>query len=89
MNFFQGTLARDQRFAGFSRRNENGIALPLEGVLAQPLPARAGQAVTLGLRPEHIGEAAGGQVAAAVERVEAAGAENFFYCSGCGVPFVI
>jgi ABC-type sugar transport system ATPase subunit len=53
------------------------------------MQARAGQALTLGLRPEHIGEAAGAPVAALLDRVEAAGAENFLYCSTHGLPFVM
>jgi multiple sugar transport system ATP-binding protein len=89
MNFFHGTLARDNGALIFQAGNENKLAVPVEGGCAPTLPARLGQPVTLGLRPEHIGEAGGGPVAAVVERVEAAGAENFVYCSSCGVPFVM
>jgi ABC-type sugar transport system ATPase subunit len=53
------------------------------------MQARAGQALTLGLRPEHIGGTVGAPVAAVLERVEAAGPENFFYCSSHGLPFVM
>jgi len=88
MNFFQGTLVRDNGLLVFRAGNENGLVLPLEGAMAQTWPARAGQAVTLGLRPEDIGEAAGAPVTAVLERVEAAGAENFLYCSSHGLPFV-
>jgi len=89
MNFFQGTLAQDNGGLVFRAGNENRLAVPLDGRHAQSLFARAGQAVTLGLRPEHIEETAGGPVAALVERVEAAGPENFFYCSSHGLPLVI
>ena len=51
MNFFQGTLARDNGSLVFRGGNENGLAVPLEGGLAQTLQARVGQPVTLGLRP--------------------------------------
>jgi multiple sugar transport system ATP-binding protein len=87
MNFFQGTLARDNGAVVFQGGYK--LAVPVEGGLAPAMADRLGQAVTLGLRPEHIGEAGGGPVAAVVERVEAAGAENFVYCSSCGVPFVM
>jgi multiple sugar transport system ATP-binding protein len=89
MNFFQGALARDEGALVFRAGHDNGLAVPLEGVLAQTLQARAGQAVTLGLRPEHIGQDGGGRVAATVERVEAAGAENFVYCSSHGLSLVM
>jgi len=89
MNFFQGTLARNNGAMVFQGGNENKLAIPVVGECAPTLPAHLGQAVTLGLRPEHIGEAGGAPVAAVVERVEAAGAENFVYCSSCGVPFVM
>ncbi len=89
MNFFQGTLARNNGAITFQGGNENKLAVPLEGECAQSLPAHVGRTVTLGLRPEHIVEAGGGPVAAVVERVEAAGAENFTYCSSRGVTFVM
>jgi multiple sugar transport system ATP-binding protein len=89
MNFFQGTLARLNGSVVFQGGNENKLAVPLQSGWAQTLPDRIGQPVTLGLRPEHIGEVGGGQVEAVVERVEAAGAENFFYCSSQGVTFVM
>jgi multiple sugar transport system ATP-binding protein len=89
MNFFQGTLARLNGSVVFQGGNENRLAVPLQGGSAQTLQDRIGQPVTLGLRPEHIGEDGGGQVEAVVERVEAAGAENFLYCSSHGVPLVM
>jgi multiple sugar transport system ATP-binding protein len=89
MNFFQGTLARDNGAVVFQGGNESKLVVPVEGRSTPTLPTPLGQLVTLGLRPEHISEAGGGPVAAVVERVEAAGAENFVYCSSCGVPFVM
>jgi ABC-type sugar transport system ATPase subunit len=89
MNFFQGTLARIDGSVVFQGGNENKLAVPLERPIAPSLQASLERPVTLGLRPEHIGEAGGGQVAAVVERVETSGAENFLYCSSCGVPFVM
>jgi multiple sugar transport system ATP-binding protein len=89
MNLFQGTLVRDNGALIFQAGNENKLAVPIEGEYTAKLLNHPGQAVTLGLRPEHIGEAGGGPVPAMVERVEAAGAENFVYCSSCGVPFVM
>jgi multiple sugar transport system ATP-binding protein len=89
MNFFQGTLARLNGSAVFQGGNENRLAVPLQGEWAQTLQERIGQPVTLGVRPEHIGEGGGAPVAAVIERVEAAGAENYFYCSSHGVPLVM
>jgi len=89
MNFFEGTLARDNGALVFRAGKERALAVPLEGGLAQTLLARAGQPVTLGLRPEHIGEGGGGPAPAAVERVEPAGAENLVYCSIDGLPLVM
>jgi len=89
MNFFQGTLARRNGSMVFQGANENKLAVALPGGWAQTLPERIGQPVTLGLRPEHIGEGDAAQVQAVVERVEAAGSENFLYCSSHGVPLVM
>jgi len=89
MNFFQGTLARHNGAVIFQGGNENKLAIPLEDEFAAAMQSRLGQPVTLGLRPEHIGEAPSGRVPAVVERMEAAGAENFVYCASDGVPFVM
>jgi multiple sugar transport system ATP-binding protein len=89
MNFFQGTLARSNGSVVFLGGRDNQLAAAVEGGPAAALQERLGQPVTLGLRPEHIGEAGGGPVAAVVERVEAAGAENFVYCSSHGLPLVM
>jgi multiple sugar transport system ATP-binding protein len=89
MNFFQGTLERRNGSVVFQGGNDNGLAIPLRVELAQTLQDRIGQPLTLGLRPEHIGEGVEGQVEAVVERVEVAGAENFSYCSSHGVAFVM
>jgi multiple sugar transport system ATP-binding protein len=89
MNFFQGTLARNNGAIVFQCGTENKVAIPTDAAIAPALSARVGQTVTLGLRPEHIGEAANGNVAAVVERVEPGGAENFVYCSTQGVPLIV
>jgi multiple sugar transport system ATP-binding protein len=88
MNFFQGTLARNNGALVFQGGHENKLAVALAGGMSSAWEARLGQPVTLGLRPEHIGETDGGPVAV-VERVEAAGAENFVYCSSHGLPLVM
>jgi multiple sugar transport system ATP-binding protein len=89
MNFVEGTLARRNGSVVFEGGNENRLAVPIQGGWAQTLPERIGQSVTLGLRPEHIGEGGAVQALAVVERVEAAGPENFLYCSSHGVPLVM
>jgi multiple sugar transport system ATP-binding protein len=89
MNFFQGTLARNNGAMVFLGGNENKLTIPLDAAIASALSARVGQAITLGLRPEQIGVDRNGPLAAVVERVEAAGAENFVYCSTQGVPLVL
>jgi multiple sugar transport system ATP-binding protein len=89
MNFFDGTLAPENGAVVFRAGKDNGLVAPVEQ--GPSLPARAGQRVTMGLRPEHIGALDTGDktgVAAVVEWVEAAGAENFIYCSSHGVSFV-
>jgi ABC-type sugar transport system ATPase subunit len=73
----------------FQGGRENKLTVAMEDGPAAKWQSRLGQPVTLGLRPEHIGEAGGGPVAAEVERVEAAGAENFVYCASHGLPFVM
>jgi multiple sugar transport system ATP-binding protein len=91
MNFFEGSLAQENGSMVFRAGVDGRLALPLDPAQAQFLQKGAGRPLTLGLRPEQIAETMadnGARVMAAVERVEAAGAENFFYCSSCGVPFV-
>jgi multiple sugar transport system ATP-binding protein len=89
MNFFQGTLARDNGAVVFRSGGVGNLAVALERGMAERVQGRIGQPVTLGLRPEDIGEAGGGNVAAVVERVEAAGAEQYLYCSSHGMPLVM
>jgi multiple sugar transport system ATP-binding protein len=89
MNFFPGTLARENGAVVFRGGSENKLAVALEGRSGPAMQIRLGQPVTLGLRSEHICEAFGGPVAAGVERAEAAGAENLVYCSSDGLPFVM
>jgi multiple sugar transport system ATP-binding protein len=90
MNFFQGTIARQNGIVIFQAGNAGKISVPLNATLAQTLQDRIGQSLTLGLRPENISEGNGaGHVPAAVERVEVAGVENFIYCASDGAPFVM
>jgi multiple sugar transport system ATP-binding protein len=89
MNFIQGTFVRNNGGVVFQSGRENKLAIAVEGGLGPAWQDRVGQPVTLGLRPEHISEFGEGQMAAVVERVEAAGAENFIYCSGHGLSFVM
>ena len=91
MNFFEGTLANQNGSMIFQGGNGSKLAIPLPGEAAQKLQTHIGQPVTLGLRPEHIGEGHGntGQVQFVVERVEAAGSENFVYCSYHGESLVM
>jgi multiple sugar transport system ATP-binding protein len=90
MNFFNGTVVRHNGSVVFQTEHESKLTMPLHTSLAQVFKDRIGQSLTLGLRPEHIAEGNGPwHVAAVVERVEAAGAENFVYCSSHGAPFVM
>ena len=68
------------------------FSVPLDGNRSGGLRERAGQTVTLGLRPEHIVLAAPGTgrntVRAALERIEPAGAESLLYFSTGSHAFV-
>ena len=85
MNFFEGTLAEQNGVLIFHERAGRGpcFSVPLDGNRSRELRERAGQTVTLGLRPEHIALAALGSgrdtVRAALERIEPAGAESLLY----------
>ena len=61
-----------------------------EGEIALPRPAsglKAGAAVTLGIRPEHIDVADGsGMITATVDLVEHLGGDTFIYASAPGLP---
>jgi multiple sugar transport system ATP-binding protein len=89
MNFFQGTLARQNGSVAFQGGSENKFSVALPDGSAQMMKNHVGQTITLGMRPEHIAEEGGGQVQAVVERAEVGGAENFFYCSSQGATFVM
>jgi multiple sugar transport system ATP-binding protein len=89
MNFFQGTLMHRNGSVVFEGGSEKKLSVALPDGSAQSLKSDVGRPVTMGLRPEHIEEADGGQVQAMVERVEVGGAENFFYCSSQGATFVM
>ncbi len=85
MNFFEGTIARNNGKLVF----QAGFQAPLDAVQAGLLPDGVERRVTLGLRAEHIAEEAGSGVPALVERVEATGLENLIYCSCNGASFVL
>jgi multiple sugar transport system ATP-binding protein len=82
MNFFEGRIERrDDRlvFEG------EGFFLPIPESYRARLESFAGQPITLGIRPEHIGSTAAQQrpdapqIAAKVEAVEPLGAESYVY----------
>ena len=58
MNFIGAELARDD--GGLSVRLSDGTDLPLPAARAQKLASRQGQAVVLGVRPEHMSRALAG-----------------------------
>jgi multiple sugar transport system ATP-binding protein len=92
MNFFEGALAEENGVLNFHGRAGAGFSLRLDSMSSGGLKAHAGMAVTLGLRPEHIAPVAEGNggnvVRAALERVEAAGAESLYYVSAGGQGFI-
>jgi multiple sugar transport system ATP-binding protein len=89
MNFFEGTLVRLNGSVVFQSGNENKLTVPVSAASAPKLQERIGQSITLGLRPEDIGQSDGSQVQVVVERIEATGVENFVYCSGQGTSLVM
>ena len=94
MNFFEGALAEENGVLVFHERAGQGpcFSISLDGSRGGGLRQHAGRAVTLGLRPEHIGLAAPGTgrdtVRAALERIEPAGAESLFYFSTGSHAFI-
>jgi multiple sugar transport system ATP-binding protein len=88
MNFLPATVAGDA--AGPAVRVEPGVVLPHAGARA-PLPP-AGTAVVLGIRPEHIGRAAGtprpGQhpVDVAIDLVQPTGSRLYATFTLAGIP---
>jgi multiple sugar transport system ATP-binding protein len=82
MNFFEGNLAERNGQLLFQERAGKAPGFSLELKMAGRLREHAGQAITFGIRPEHISVAEGnGTVAvrATLERVEPAGAESVLY----------
>jgi len=92
MNFFTGTLAREDDRLWFTTNGSERFSLPIIDSHGPVLADRVGQPVTLGLRPEHLllDEPEKGQcmISATVERVEAAGSEDLVYLSKAGSLFV-
>jgi multiple sugar transport system ATP-binding protein len=85
MNFFGGIITRNNRELVF--RGAFEIALPdTRSKTMQPYIDRP---AILGVRPEHISEAAAPGVSALVERVEPTGPENLSYCSSNGAVFIM
>ena len=75
MNFFTATV---------KSVSDAGVALALTDgtTIHAPLPASAphvGDAITLGVRPEHISISAGGSIGAQVQSVEHLGSESYVY----------
>ncbi len=99
MNFFTGTMVRQAGRLCFQERSaaggENEWILPLNAELASPLAAKEGQAIVLGLRPEHLRLAAAAEnhseprVVATVQLVEMLGAETHLYLWQAGRGFVV
>lgn len=85
MNFFTGSIGRDNGSWQFRGEDPGGLILP---VALERANGCAGRAVILGLRPEHITPGAGGAVSATLERVEPAGPESLLYLSLGGHNFV-
>jgi multiple sugar transport system ATP-binding protein len=93
MNFFEGDLVERNGRLLFQERAGATPPFSLELNIADRLRERAGKAITLGLRPEHIvREAQGngtGVVHALLERIEPVGAERVLYFSNGNHRFVV
>jgi multiple sugar transport system ATP-binding protein len=91
MNLLQGEVAEDG--AGLALRIAEGLALslPSGGDAASVLAGRAGQSLTIGLRPEdlRLGEQSPSTVSARVEAVEPVGNEAFLDLSCAGSELVV
>nr|WP_067294246.1 sn-glycerol-3-phosphate ABC transporter ATP-binding protein UgpC [Marinobacterium profundum] len=82
MNFVDGTIEHEEGIAALSYGDGRRIELNPE--MAR-LPA-AGQAVTLGFRPEHLQPCAKGQgFETLITSIETTGFENYLYCEAQGV----
>jgi len=94
MNFFEGALIEKDGALIFHERAGSGpsFSIPLHENSGGGLRHYAGQAVTLGLRPEHILLPSPGDgkdaVCAILERIEPAGAESLLYFSTGGHAFI-
>jgi multiple sugar transport system ATP-binding protein len=75
MNFLEGRLANA---GGHAAVETGGVAIPVEGYGFDKAP-RQGDAVVLGIRPEHIGIEGGQGFAAKVEMIEPMGAETLVW----------
>ena len=85
MNFFKGKIVREGNAVAFA---EGRFTVALAGAVADKMAAHAGQAVTMGLRPEHIDERSArpdanpaSVVPAQVEVVEMMGSEVYLYAN--------
>ncbi len=91
MNFFEGKILGVGSEARFITE---GFTLPVPELKRDLLSAYDGRAITLGLRPEHIGSTAAEQLSdphrieAQVEVVEPMGAETYVYARVGGAMFV-
>ena len=74
MNFLPGKVVREGDGAQLELADQTRIALPTHA------PARDGQAVTFGMRPEHLTLASDGGIPVQVVTVEPTGADTFVAC---------
>ena len=79
MNFLPGKVVRSGDGVHVELADQTRIALPAA------CPARDGQAVTFGTRPEHLSLAADGGIPVRVVTVEPTGADTFVACRSQGV----
>jgi multiple sugar transport system ATP-binding protein len=91
MNFFAGTIETSAGDVSF--RADAGFELPVSADMTGQLAAYVGKAVTLGLRPEHIGapeseQGGGPRIPAVVDVVEAMGSESFVHLHTGDTSFV-
>jgi multiple sugar transport system ATP-binding protein len=92
MNFFEGALAEKNGALVFQERAGKGLGFCVEMPTTGAWREQVGRALSLGLRPEHIGLASDGNgtgaVQAVLERVEPAGAESLLYFTNGNHAFV-
>ena len=92
MNFFAGSVERNNGALLFRGEGGDGWAVPVEARQGAALSACMGQPIILGLRPEHItlagAEDSACRVEAILERVETTGSESLVYLSKGGGGFV-